>query len=103
MRRVRARCRGQAVTKSISSSTRPRSAGSRSAKVRTDPRIRAQARAKLAFYRRRLGGQTDLVTACDLICGRELTPREAGKSEREVVRLEAMLLVALDLLAAAEG
>ena len=64
---------------------------------------RAQAQARLAFYRRRLGGQTDLVAACDLVCGRELTPREAGGNEREVVRLEAVLQVALDLLAAGEG
>ncbi len=64
---------------------------------------RMQARAKLAFYRRRLGGQPDLVAACDLICGRELTPREAVATEREVARLEAVLQVALDLLAAGEG
>jgi hypothetical protein len=37
--------------------------------------------------------------ACDLVCGRELTPREAGGGDREGVRLEAVLLVALDLLA----
>lgn len=45
--------------------------------------IRAQARAKLAFYRRRLGGQTDLVTACDLICGRDSPlERPASRSGR---------------------
>jgi hypothetical protein len=31
--------------------------------------------------------------------GRELTPREAGGGDREALRLEAVLLVALDLLA----
>lgn len=60
---------------------------------------RAQAQARLAFYRRKLGGQTAMVEACDLICGQELTPREAAATEREVVRLEAVLAVALDLLA----
>lgn len=64
---------------------------------------RAQAQARLNLYRRRLGAQPALVAACDLICGEELTPREAAKSEREVARLEAVLEVALDLLAVGEG
>lgn len=64
---------------------------------------RAQAQARLNLYRRRLGAQVALVAACDLICGEELTPREAAKSEREVARLEAVLEVALDLLAVGEG
>ena len=62
---------------------------------------RAQARARLAELRRRLGRQPSLVAACDLICGEELTPREAAGGEREAGRLEAVLEVALDLLAAA--
>jgi hypothetical protein len=49
--------------------------------------------------RARLFGQGDLVDACDRICGRELTPREAGGGDREGARLEAVLKVALDLLA----
>jgi hypothetical protein len=64
---------------------------------------RAQAQARLNLLRRRLGGQASLVTACDRICGEELTPREAAQTEREVARLEAVLEVALDLLAAGEG
>jgi len=60
---------------------------------------RQQAQAKLAMYRRRLGDQPDLVAACDLVCGRELTPREAGGGERDGIRVEAVLRVALDLLA----
>ena len=64
---------------------------------------RAQAQARLNLLRRRLGGQAGLVAACDRICGEELTPREAGQTEREVVRLEALVEVALDLLAAGEG
>ncbi len=59
---------------------------------------RVQAQARLAFYRKRLGDQRDLVAACDAICGKELTPREAARSEREVAQVEAVLGVALDLL-----
>jgi len=61
----------------------------------------AQAQAKLTAYRRQLWGQADLIAACDLICGDELTPREAAGGDREAGRLEAVLGVALDILAAA--
>ena len=60
---------------------------------------RARAEADLTERRRRLFGQSDLVTVCDLICGQELTPREAGGGEREALRIEAVLRVALDILA----
>jgi len=60
---------------------------------------RAQAEARLAAYRQRLFGQSDLVSVCDLVCGQEMTPREAGGADREAVRIEAVLKVALDLLA----
>ena len=59
---------------------------------------RAHAKEQLETLRSRLMAQPDLVGACDLICGRELTPREAGGGEREGLRLEAVLKVALDLL-----
>jgi hypothetical protein len=62
----------------------------------------ASARLRLALLRRRLLSQPDLVAACDQICGEERTPREAGGGEREGVRLEAVLKVALDILAAPE-
>lgn len=58
------------------------------------------ARRKLAEFRVRLCRQTDLVSACDLICGEEKTPREVGGGDREAARLEAVLKVALDILAA---
>jgi hypothetical protein len=58
-----------------------------------------QARRKLNEYRRRLCRQTDLVAACDLICGEEQTPREATAGDRDAGRLEAVLRVALDILA----
>jgi len=63
----------------------------------------AQAAARLAAFRRALAGQRDLVRACDLICGEELTPREASENERDAGRLEAVLLVALDILADGAG
>lgn len=55
---------------------------------------------KLAELRARLCRQPDLVAACDLICGEEKTPREAVASERDAGRIEAVLKVALDILAA---
>ena len=60
-----------------------------------------QAQARLALYRRQLCGQANLIRACDLICGEESTPREAAKDDREAGKLEAVLLVALDILASA--
>ena len=62
---------------------------------------RRQAEAELAARRAALFGQGDLVTACDLICGQELTPREAAGGERDAARMEAVLKVGLDLLAMA--
>jgi hypothetical protein len=64
-------------------------------------RIRAEG--ALAGYRDLLFRQSDLVTVCDLICGQELTPREAGGGEREAARIEAVLKVALDILAMADA
>lgn len=58
------------------------------------------ARRKLAEFRTRLCRQSDLVAACDLICGEEKTPREVGGDDRGTARLEAVLKVALDILAA---
>lgn len=61
---------------------------------------RRRAEARLAHYRRQLLGQADLIAACDLCCGRELTPREATDGDRDAARVEAVLKVALDILAA---
>jgi hypothetical protein len=63
---------------------------------RAEGRMRAEE--ALASMRARLFTQSDLVEVCDLVCGRELTPREAGGGEREGLRIEAVLKVALDLL-----
>jgi hypothetical protein len=60
----------------------------------------AQAASRLATLRLRLADHPTLVAACDLICGQELTPREACAGDREAGKLEALLGVALDLLAA---
>jgi hypothetical protein len=62
-----------------------------------------QARRRLAELRRKLLRQPDLVAACDLICGEEKTPREAAGGDRDAGRLEAVLKVALDILAGAAG
>lgn len=62
-----------------------------------------QAAETLAAYRHRLGGQEALVAACDLVCGEELTPREAVTRDREAYGLESVLGVALDLLARVEA
>jgi len=62
---------------------------------------RQRAAEELAGFRARLSGQSDLVTVCDLVCGQELTPREAGGGDRDAARIEAVLKVALDILAAA--
>ncbi|MCR5879401.1 hypothetical protein [Phenylobacterium sp. J367] len=63
-------------------------------------RGRREAEATLGGYRRRLFEQSDLVAACDLVCGQELTPREAAGCDRDAARMEAVLKVALDILAA---
>lgn len=62
---------------------------------------RLRAEEELADFRARLFGQSDLVSVCDLVCGQELTPREAGGGERDAARIEAVLKVALDILAMA--
>ncbi|MEO8113600.1 MAG: hypothetical protein ABI655_04400 [Phenylobacterium sp.] len=67
--------------------------------ARADGRRAAQA--KLGALRRALGDQPDLVRVCDLICGQEMTVREASGGERDVARLEALLQVALDLISSA--
>jgi hypothetical protein len=77
------------------------SSGTPLASVLARAEARVQAGAKLVSYRRQLSDQNDLVAACDLICGEEQTPREAARSERDAGRLEAILGVALDILAAA--
>ena len=64
---------------------------------------RQRAQAELAGYRARLFGQSDLVSVCDLVCGQELTPREAGDGDRDAQRIEAVLKVALDILAMPPG
>lgn len=64
---------------------------------------RQRAQERLKAYRRTLSDQPDLVSACDLICGEEMTPHEAGGGARDAARIEAVLQVALDLLAGAKG
>lgn len=58
----------------------------------------ANAKLKLAMYRRMLSNQPGMVRACDRICGEELTPREASINGKTAEGVEAVLRVALDLL-----
>lgn len=69
--------------------------------ARAEANVRA--REALSAYRERLWRQPALVAACDLICGEELTPREAVAGDKETYRLEAVLEVALDILAAQQA
>lgn len=57
------------------------------------------ARERLAYFRRLLLNQDGLVRACDRICGDELTPREASVNGKTADGLEALVRVALDILA----
>lgn len=65
--------------------------------ARAESNVRA--RQTLSAFREQLSRQPALVSACDLICGEELTPREAVTGDKETYRLEAVLEVALDILA----
>lgn len=54
----------------------------------------------LEVFRQRISFQPQMVAACDAVCGEEKTPREAVRGgERDALRLEAHLFVALDLMA----
>lgn len=66
--------------------------------VMSQAEARAKAVARLADLRVRLAGHAGLISACDRICGEELTPMQAAGAEREALKLEAVLGVALDLL-----
>lgn len=60
---------------------------------------RVDAGKQLDTLRAAIGHQPDLIAALDDICGREKTPREASINGASAARLEALLIVALDLLA----
>lgn len=58
-----------------------------------------QARAKLAMYRNQMQGEVTIITACDLICGDELTPREAAQNGRDATALEVLMIAGLSMMA----
>lgn len=60
----------------------------------------ALARRTLAAYRARLWLHPDLVEVCDRVCGEGHAPRELAADSRAVCRVETLLKVALDVLAA---
>ncbi len=94
------RVRGELALRS-SLNLQPGEAGAQPvAAVLGQAEARARASQALVALRRILGQQAALVAACDLICGEEMTPREATGNEREAGRMEAVLAVALDLLCA---
>jgi hypothetical protein len=68
----------------------------------TQAEWRIHAAARLRALSAPLLGQRDLLRALTLVCGQDLTPREASRDGHDAARLEALLLVALDLLVAAE-
>lgn len=57
---------------------------------------------RLAAAQAAMAYQADLIAACDAICARQLTPWQAielsGGGARDVSKLEAVIVVALDLL-----
>jgi len=59
---------------------------------------RVEAQEDLDKLRAAVGYQVHLVEALDLICGQELTPREAASNGRGAAVIECALTVALDLL-----
>jgi hypothetical protein len=59
---------------------------------------RVYAAAKLAMYRRQLGNHRHLTSVCDRVCGEEMTPRQAAENGRGAEAVEAVLVIALDLL-----
>ena len=59
---------------------------------------RVYAAEKLAMYRRQLGDHRHLTSVCDRVCGEEKTPRQAADNGRGAEAVEAVLVIALDLL-----
>lgn len=59
---------------------------------------RVYAAEKLAMYRRQLGNHKHLTKVCDDVCGMEMTPRQAADNGRGAGAVEAVLVIALDLL-----
>lgn len=63
-----------------------------------DAEERVYAAEKLAMYRRQLNNHRHLTDICDRICGEEMTPRQASDNGRGAEAVEAVLVIALDLL-----
>lgn len=59
----------------------------------------ARGRQDLAGARAALGFHADLILACDMVCGRGLTPQEITAVRTEIVELETSLRLAGDMLA----
>lgn len=65
--------------------------------------IDTEARERLAMANEALGQHDDMLSACAIVCGRELTPWDAihrhGGKQADVERMVTTLKIALDLLA----
>lgn len=53
---------------------------------------------RLKRYRGMVSGHQALISACDAVCGREQTPREASINGAGALVVEALVIVALDLM-----
>lgn len=93
------KAQGDASISSILNQDRGQGAGQSLKAVMQQSEQSAQARAKLAMYRRQLSNQTTMVQACNTVCGEELTPREANSDGHKASQMEAVLIVALSILA----
>jgi hypothetical protein len=65
--------------------------------------FRAIARAKLNALNAILLGQQSLIWAMEHVCGREKTPREAARDGHEAIKIECLVVVALDMMVEGVG
>lgn len=92
------KAKGEAAIASILNDGRGTGDGQTIASIMANSEKVAHAASVLTKYRRELSNVQSLIAACDKVCGEELTPREASVDGHQAAQLEAVLLVALDLL-----
>ena len=69
------------------------------AQITASAKRRMMAEYRLEGMRQTLRYNSDLITACDAVCGMEQTPREAADNGVGAAKLEVALQIALDLIA----
>lgn len=88
---------GAAIQSALGDLDRVRGAGG--APIASDySSVLVDARSNLLEAREALGFHTGLILACDLICGRTMTPQEITAVRREAEQIETSLRISLDLL-----